>query len=474
MEKTSLNKFNFFNKIFAKSFSGKLITLEKKINIKKEVTNFKFLKRKRSLCLIECYNSYESILSYLSIMAYGSVPLLINENLNNIFFKNYIKKFRPDFIITKRILNDNKYNLFKKVNNLFFYKSKLNYSKKIYKNLAILLPTSGTTGSSKLVRISYENLYTNTYDICEYLSIKKNDIAITTMPFSYTYGMSIINTHLMKSANIFVFSGSVIQKNFFDIIEKFKITTFGGVPYIYELLIKIGIERLKIKSLKYLTHAGGPLSTSALNNLYKFCKKNNLKFISMYGSSEATSRMSYLPFKFMLKKLGSIGMGLQSSFIIKDNKNNPIKVPYKKGELIYKGKNVSMGYANNWKDLALEDENLSILKTGDEGYFDKDNFFYISGRKNRYIKLYGHRINLDDIEIEINKKYSNCFLKFINNKIVIFSDKNHNSLDLSNYIFKKYNIKKNLTMLIKIKKIPYTANKKIDYNRLNVIKNKKH
>ena len=124
-----------------------------------------------------------------------------------------------------------------------------------------------------MVRISYKNLFTNSNDICNYLKIKKKDVAITTMPFSYTYGLSIINTHFMKGANIFVYSGSVIQKNFLKFLQKFKISTFGGVPYIYDLLIKIGLNRLKNKYLKYLTHAGGAMDKKSLLEMYNFCKK---------------------------------------------------------------------------------------------------------------------------------------------------------------------------------------------------------
>jgi len=470
MKKIKKKNFNFFKKVFEKKYSGKLITLETTIQIKKEIKNFEFLKKKRLLCLIECYNSYESIISYISALSFGSVPLLVNENLNNIFFKRYILKYLPDYIFTKRKFINKRYKLIRTINNLNIYKSKNFIKKKLFKDLAILLPTSGSTGSPKMVRISYKNLYSNTLDICNFLKIKKKDNVITTMPFSYTYGMSIINSHLMRSANIFVYSGSVIQKNFFDILKKFKITTFGGVPYIYKLLIKIGLERLKFKSLKYITHAGGALDSNSLLQLYKFCKQNNLEFISMYGASEATSRMSYLPFIYMKKKIGSIGKGLQNSFVIKDQNNKKIIEPFKKGELVYEGNNVCLGYANNWKDLALGDKNSSILMTGDEGFFDNEGFFYISGRKSRYIKLYGHRISLDDIEKNLNKKYSNCYVKFIGEKIIIFSNKNYHIDELTNFIFKKFYIKKNLIDFIKIKKIPYTLNKKIDYNKLNVNK----
>ena len=468
MKKLKNKDFNFFKKIFDKKYSGKLVTGNKLIKISHEISRFNFLKNKRYLCLVECFNTPESILSYISIMSYGSVPLLINENLNEVFFKKYILKFLPDYIVTKRKIVNKNYFIFDKIHDIFFYKSKKIYNKKLNKELAILLPTSGSTGSSKMVRISYKNLYSNSNDICNFLKIKKNDIAITTMPFSYTYGMSIINTHVMKGANIYVYSGSVIQKNFFEILQKFKISTFGGVPYIYELLIKIGLNRIKNKYLKYITHAGGAMDKKLLLKIYNFCKKNDLEFISMYGSSEETSRMSYLSFKNMKKKIGSIGKGLQKSFYLLDEEDNEIFDAYKTGELVFQGENVSMGYANSWKDLTLGDKNFSILKTGDEGYFDKDGFFYIQGRKNRYVKFFGHRISLDEIEKNLNKKFKNCFVKFIDEKFFVFSNKTYDFTELNNFIFKRFNINKKMVKFVKIEKIPYTSNNKIDYKKLNV------
>ena len=124
MKKIKKIDFNFFKKVFKKNFSSKLITTENIIDIKKEMINFKFLKKKRSLCLVECYNSYESILSYISILSYGSVPILINENLNEIFFRRYITKFLPDYIVTKRKIVNKKYTIVKEISGIFFYQSK--------------------------------------------------------------------------------------------------------------------------------------------------------------------------------------------------------------------------------------------------------------------------------------------------------------------------------------------------------------
>ena len=459
------NKNFFKKKILEKKYNGKIITEKSVIDIKKNIQKINFFNIPRSLCLIECSNSANSILMYLAIIFYDNIPLLVNEDLNYEFLKNYINKYQPEFIITKKKLNLKNYKLINNIDDTNIYKTINQFNKKINDNLALLLPTSGTTGSQKLVKISYENLYENTIDICKFLKIKKNHTTITTMPFSYTYGMSIINTHVYKSAKIFVYNGSVIVKNFQNLLIRFKVNSFGGVPFTYEILRKIGFNKFKSKYLKYLTHAGGAMSPKTLSFFYEYCKKEKISFISMYGASEATSRMSYLPFKFMKSKIGSIGKGLQNSFKIL-KKNKFIFKPHIEGEIVFNGKNVFMGYSNDYRDLTFGNLNNYQLKTGDVGYFDEDGFFFITGRKNRYVKIYGLRINLDELEKNLNQKFTLCYLKFLNEKIVIFTPNNYKINNITKFLFERYKLNKNIFILRKINKVPLKANNKIDYGKL--------
>lgn len=157
-------------------------------------------------------------------------------------------------------------------------------------------------GSIKFVKLSKINLKHNTNSIIKYLKLKNKDSSITNLPISYSYMLSVINTHLEVGASIVISKYSLVEKEFWKTLKNSKITSFNGVPYTYEILVKIGLEKIKIDTLKYLTHAGGKIEKKTLRKIIKFCDKNNLKFFSMYGQTEASPRISYLKPEFSKKK----------------------------------------------------------------------------------------------------------------------------------------------------------------------------
>ena len=166
-----------------------------------------------------------------------------------------------------------------------------------------------------------------------------------------------------------------MEKGFWTAFKKSKTTSFNGVPYTYEILNKIGFQNIKIKSLKYLTHAGGKIDKSKLREILKFCNKNNLKFYSMYGQTEASPRISYLKPKFSKNKIESIGKGIPGCKIYLVNElGKKIMKPYIEGEIVCEGKNVFMGYSKNYEDLIHSNQKNFKLNTGDIGFFDKDSF----------------------------------------------------------------------------------------------------
>ena len=184
----------------------------------------------------------------------------------------------------------------------------------------------------------------------------------------------------------------------------------------------------------------------------------------MYGSTEATSRMSYLPWKDCGKKIGSIGIPIPGSSM-EINKPDQKKI----GEIIFKGKNVSLGYANSYKDLIKGNLNGGKLKTGDIGYKDSEGFFFIVGRKKRFLKLLGHRINLDELEIQLRKliNYKMIYCTGNDNELVVLIDDNNIRNNLLLCLLKEFKINKNLVKFKKFKNLSLTSSGKINYKELD-------
>jgi acyl-coenzyme A synthetase/AMP-(fatty) acid ligase len=332
------------------------------------------------------------------------------------------------------------------------------------------MTTSGSTGSPKFVRLSYSNLFDNATKISQYLNIQSSDRPITTMQPSYSYGLSIINSHLIKGASIIMTECTLFEKKFWDIFKKEKATTFGGVPFIFEILKKIKFNKMNLPYLNYITQAGGKLNKYLLGEFIKISEEKKIKFYVMYGATEATARMSYLDCKWIKKKFGSIGKPLkEGKFYICNDKNTIIKKSNTVGELIYEGNNVMLGYAEKIKDLGKQSINKKKLHTGDLAKRDEDGFYYITGRKNRYLKMFGLRINLDEIEQQIKSTGIDaaCFGSDDNLNIFITNSRKRNFI--TKFLTQNLKINKSSLSINTVKKIPRNQDGKILYSNLKNI-----
>ena len=416
-------------------------------NLIKLADNFGKKIPSRQVVLLICENSIDSIASYIGFIRSGVVPLLVDYKLSqesiNIICETYGISYicLPTSSIRQYIEN---YTIFYSFN--YYSLAKINVKKNwqnLNNDLALLIPTSGTTGNSKLVRISYKNLNENTKSISSSLSVRPTDRAITTMPMSYSYGLSIINTHLFNGASILVTNRSVIEREFWSFFHKNKPTTFGGVPYIYTMLKRLKFSEMKLDSLKYITQAGGKLDLSLVEYFKDACKKNRTKFYVMYGQTEATARMSILSHNEIDNKKGSIGKPIPGGRFVLKNKCGEELKGESEGELFYYGDNVSMGYAKTSSDFALADFNKGVLKTGDIARRDSDGYYYILGRMNRFVKVYGVRVGLDELESFINDKGFVCVCSGIDDNLKIYTtdseyvDKIHDLISKNRLIHSK-------------------------------------
>ena len=278
---------------------------------------------------------------------------------------------------------------------------------RLHPELGLLLTTSGSTGSPKLVRQSENNVIVNAAAIVDYLEISEFDRAITTLPMSYTYGLSVINSHLLAGAELLLTDISIMQREFWDFFKKEKASSLAGVPYTYEMLKKLKFTNMMLPSLKYMTQAGGRLRPDLHREFAEFAQHTRKRFYVMYGQTEATARMSYVPYMRSVEKAGSIGVPIPGGGLtLEDEQGNLVEKPHVVGELVYHGPNVTFGYATGVADLGKGDENLGVLHTGDMAEMDEDGYFFITGRKKRFLKIYGNRVSLDECEELIEKHFS--------------------------------------------------------------------
>lgn len=341
----------------------------------------------RSVVFLVCENSFEAIACYIGFLRRRAVTVLINGSIAPEKLHTLKNAYRPQYLCCRK---DGAYQLIR---------TEYTSIPESNPDLGVLITTSGSTGSAKLVMQSYENIQANTESIIAYLGIRPDDRAITTMPMSYTFGLSIIQTHLCAGACLIASEHSMTEKAFWTLLREQQATTFGGVPYLYEILKKLRFSRMDLPSLRYLTQAGGKLSKELVQEFIQVCTEKQMRFIVMYGQTEATARMSYLPWDRAAEKTGSIGIAIPGGkFELVGEQGERITAPETAGELVYSGKNVTLGYAVSQEDFCKPPQWNGVLHTGDMAKFDKDGFFYIVGRKKRFLKLFGNRVNLDEVE----------------------------------------------------------------------------
>jgi acyl-coenzyme A synthetase/AMP-(fatty) acid ligase len=269
----------------------------------------------------------------------------------------------------------------------------------LHPELSHLLPTSGSTGSPKLVRHKYENIEAAGLNISTFFELKETDRPLMVLPLYYTMGLSMVFSHLRVGATILITGLSMTDINFWKFLKEQQASSFTGVPYSFQILNLMRFFRMDLPHLELLTQGGGKMPTDLNVKFAEYCRDNGKRWIATYGQSECTARMAYLPAKWAIDKVGSIGIAVPNGELsLIDTKGNLITTPHTEGEMCYRGKNVTMGYAREQKDLSLGDERNGYIRTGDLAYFDEDGCYYIVGRMGRFLKLFGMRVGLDECE----------------------------------------------------------------------------
>lgn len=354
-------------------------------------------------------NEIGSVVGYTAFIRHRIVPVLLNSHLEEDLLRSLLDIYSPRYLWIPEDMRERFQEMEVVYSSYRYCLLKTGYGKEypLYDELGLLLTTSGSTGSPKFVRQSYENIFDNAKSIVQYLHLDDTERPITTLPMNYTYGLSIINSHLLVGATVLVTDKTLIQKEFWSFFKAEEATSFGGVPYTYEMLDKLRFYRMKLPSLRTMTQAGGKILPELHEKFAKYAEENGKEFVVMYGQCEATARMGYLPPEKAVEKKGSMGIAIPGGkFSLIDAESRIITEPHTTGELVYEGRNVTLGYAEKGEELILGDERHGRLETGDVAQFDGDGYYYIVGRKKRFLKIYGNRVNLDEVDRMIKGEFS--------------------------------------------------------------------
>ena len=353
---------------------------------------------KRALCFLLVENNIGGIAWIMSMLdSRLLVPLILNIKTEDGLYQQLLDTYQPTYICAPTHLSVEG----QTIDTLYDYTlTKVSDTlSPLHVDLSHLLPTSGSTGSPKLVRHKYENIEAAGLNISTFFELKQTDRPLMVLPLYYTMGLSIVFSHLRVGATILITGLSMTDPNFWKFLKEQHATSFTGVPYSFQVLNLMRFFRMDLPDMELLTQGGGKMPTDLNRKFAQFCQDNGKRWIATYGQSECTARMAYLPAKWAVEKIGSIGIAVPNGELsLIDTEGNPITTPQTEGEMCYCGKNVTMGYARKLTDLTLGDENTGYIRTGDLAYFDEDGCYYIVGRMGRFLKLFGMRVGLDECE----------------------------------------------------------------------------
>jgi acyl-CoA synthetase (AMP-forming)/AMP-acid ligase II len=332
--------------------------------------------------------------------------------------------------------------------------------------LQLLLSTSGTTGSQKYVRLSRDAVVANAGQIAEALAIDERSVGIAHLPLHYSYGLSVVTSHLTSGGRLCLINDSITSPSFWSKIENVGGSHFPGVPFHYVALARLGAG-LVPNSVKTFTQAGGALDLRVQTKIREWAAQRSGQFFVMYGQTEASPRMATLQHADHARKAGSVGVALAGGrFSIVDE--NGLALPADAvGTVVYEGPNVMSGYAMSRVDLGKGDEMKGRLETGDLGRLDAEGFLYLTGRTKRFAKIAGYRLGLDEIEKEL---FSVCPVACLDlgEKIAVAHEQESETALKGRVreLADSYKVPSSSFALRKVPQIPRASSGKIDYARL--------
>ncbi len=353
----------------------------------------------RRLVLIEGGNDPAALVSYLGALAAGCPVLLVPPGERA---GAWIEGYDPDVVVTAGELVERR----------------ALSAHDLHPDLALLLTTSGSTGSAKLVRLSHDNLQANAEAVADAVGVRPDDRALTTLPLHYSYGLSVVHSHLLRGAALVLTGLSVVDLCFWELAATAGATSFAGVPYTFDLLDRVGFSERDLPSLRYVSCAGGRLAPDRVRHWAQVGRRRGWDLVVMYGQTEATARIAVLPAALALEHPDAVGRPVPGT-----------AVRVEEGEVVVTGPGVMLGYAEDPADLALG-RTVETLHTGDLGTIGPDGLLRLTGRRRRIAKVLGLRVDLAHVEAVLGREGTVACCAELDGALLVAADGNGDDREL--------------------------------------------
>lgn len=417
-----------------------------------------------------CENCAGSLVGYLAFENNKQVPLLLGAGMDGELRKNLEAMYAPAYYWVpeakkREIGGEEIYQAYG------YVLLKTDYEPyPVNPKLSMLLTTSGSTGSPKLVRHKYGNLEANAENVAKVFSWTVDEVGICDLPMNYTMGLNVINSHLVVGASVLMVKANLMDPDFWAFVKAEGGTSFCGVPFSYEVMRRIGFDKMDLPKLHTLAEGGGKLTDKMFKWIAVYAKDSGKRFCATFGTSETSARMAFLDPDLALEKVGSMGKAIPNGelFLIDEVKSEDGTAT---GELGYRGPNVTMGYAACKEDLLKDDEFQGEYHTGDIARRDEDGFYYIIGRKGRFLKLFGLRVSLDETERILKSQYPTADFACTGDdkKMNIFATEQGLREEIVPFISRKTNLHNSAFRVFVIDEIPRNDYGKVKFSELEKI-----
>lgn len=422
----------------------------------------------RELVFCLCENRVGALAGFLSLYDCKDVCLLLSAKIDKGLLDTLYETYKPSYFwMPESKAGEIQYEVVYQFKDYVLCKTG-NKAPELHPELSMLMTTSGTTGSPKLVRHKYGNIESNAKNVAQVFGWTPEERGIIDLPMQYTMGLNVICSHLYAGATVLLIEVNLMSPKYWSFIKEQKGSNFTGVPFSYEILNRLRFGRMDLPYLTTMAEGGGKLSDTLFKTFADMMAEKGKRFFATFGTTETSARLAFLPPEQATTHIGSIGKAIpEGKLILVDENGNEIAEAGVDGELRYEGPNVTMGYGTCVEDLMKGDEFCGVYETGDIARKDEDGFYYIVGRKKRFLKLFGLRVSLDQSEKIIKDTLGiECACTGDDNQMLIYITQEGMKEEVKNLISEKTGLMAKSFEVREIESIPRFESGKINYKEL--------